>query len=77
MPSQCRAIVKTPGPLEASDADVLSDQLVRFVHKLYFEHLLVNPKDRRVVLLDALIGDLRIRDALVKGANSSSSQAFQ
>jgi len=61
-----RAIVKTPTPLEASDADVLSDQLVRFVHKLYFEHLLVNPKDRRVVLLDALIGDLRIRDALVK-----------
>jgi len=61
-----RAIVKTPSPLEASDADVLSDQLVRFVHKLYFEHLLVNPKDRRVVLLDALIGDLRIRDALVK-----------
>lgn len=61
-----RAIVRTPSPLDASQADVLNDQIVRFVHKLYFDHLLVNPKDRRVVLLDALIGDLRIRDALVK-----------
>ena len=62
-----RAIVKTPDPLDGSDPDALSDKLVGFVHKLYFEHLLVNPKDRRIVLLDAVIGDLRVRDALVKG----------
>jgi len=61
-----RAIVKTPDPLDGSDPDALSDKLVGFVHKLYFEHLLVNPKDRRIVLLDAVIGDLRVRDALVK-----------
>ena len=60
-----RAIVRTP-PLDAADNDALSDALVKFVHKLYFEHLLVNPKDRRVVLVEGLLGDLRLRDALVK-----------
>ena len=70
--SMFRAIVKTPDPLDGSDPDALSDKLVGFVHKLYFEHLLVNPKDRRIVLLDAVIGDLRVRDALVKGKYNSS-----
>ena len=41
------------------------DQIIGFVHKLYFEHLLVNPKDRRVVLVEQLLGDLSLRDLLV------------
>jgi len=58
-----RAIVRSPclsddkGLLSES---ALHDQLVAFVHKLYFEHLLVNPKDRRVVLVEALLGETRL-----------------
>merc|ERR1712203_1053178 len=44
----------------------LQNKIVQFVHKLYFEHLLVNPKDRRVVLVESLLGDVRLRDILVE-----------
>jgi actin-related protein 10 len=58
-----RAIIRSPrlsdekGLLSES---ALHDKLVAFVHKLYFEHLLVNPKDRRVVLVEALLGETRL-----------------
>ncbi len=35
-----------------------------FIHRLYFQHLLVNPKDRRVVLLDSLLGTFVVKEAL-------------
>ena len=54
--SSPRAIIRTPPNLETLDKDSLGDSLVEFVHKLYFEILLVNPKDRRVVLLESLLG---------------------
>ena len=41
--------------------DDLYDLLVPFVHSLYFKHLLVNPKDRRVVLVDPLLGAIRVK----------------
>jgi len=64
--SSPRAIIRTPPNLERLDKDSLGDSLVEFVHKLYFEILLVNPKDRRVVLLESLLGDTRLKDELVK-----------
>jgi hypothetical protein len=54
-----RAIVRSPNLMSVVDKPTLNDVLVGFVHKLYFEHLLLNPKDRRVVLVEALIGDTR------------------
>ena len=60
-----RAIVRSPKLTEfgknltENSAALLHDTLVTFVHKLYFEHLLVNPKDRRVVLVEALLGETR------------------
>ena len=60
-----RAIVKSP-KLDVGNESALQDALVKFVHKLYFEHLLVNPKDRRVVLVEQLLGDLRLRDGVVR-----------
>lgn len=54
-----RAVVRSPDLTSLVDRAALNDVLVPFVHKLYFEYLLVNPKDRRVVLLEALIGDTR------------------
>lgn len=53
-----RAVVRSPD-VTALDESALNDALVPFVHKLFFEYLLVNPKDRRVVLLEALIVDTR------------------
>ena len=59
--SSPRAIIRTPPNLETLDKDSLGDSLVEFVHKLYFEILLVNPKDRRVVLLESLLGKYFLR----------------
>lgn len=60
-----RAIIRTPMKLDDFDQDSLHDALVEFVHKLYFEILLVNPKDRRVVLIESLLGESRLKNELV------------
>ena len=69
-----RAIIRTPECLKVTNStdlksdeeyENLTDRIVSFVHKVYFEHLLVNPKDRRVVLVESLLGDVRLRDMLV------------
>jgi len=69
-----RAIIRTPECLNIKGSSKLTssnereqfrDKVVTFVHKLYFEHLLVNPKDRRVVLVESILGDLCLRDMLV------------
>lgn len=57
--------VSTAGIRDTGEDDE-DDALVSFVHRLYFEHLLVNPKDRRVVLVESVLGDVRIRDRLVR-----------
>ena len=64
--SSPRAILKTPPTFDTLDKEVLHDVLVEFVHRLYFEVLLVNPKDRRVVLLESLLGETRLKDELVE-----------
>ncbi len=64
--SSPRAVIKTPPNLTNLDGPSLHDALVDLVHKLYFEILLVNPKDRRVVLLESLIGDNRLKNELVE-----------
>ena len=64
--SSPRAILKTPPTFDTLDKEVLHDVLVGFVHRLYFEVLLVNPKDRRVVLLESLLGETRLKDELVE-----------
>ena len=64
--SSPRAILRTPAKLHQLDQDTLHDVLVDFVHRLYFEILLVNPKDRRVVLLESLLGETRLKDELVR-----------
>ena len=52
-----RAIIRSPNLKELGTE--FHDTVVAFVHKLYFEHLLVNPKDRRVVLVEDIIGATR------------------
>ena len=65
--SSPRAILKTPQNIDCTtEKEVLHDELVDFIHRLYFEVLLVNPKDRRVVLLESLVGETRIKEELVQ-----------
>ena len=53
-----RAILDTPSNMLELCRDKLYDALVDLVHRIYFTHLFVNPKDRRrVVLVDHLLGE--------------------
>ena len=67
-----RAILLTPTSIQklvngpSSNRHLLYEDLVGFVHTIYFKHLLVNPKDRRVVLLDALLGTIRLKEVLAE-----------
>ena len=61
-----RAIIRTPYNFDSIEITSLYDTLVDFVHKLYFETLLVNPKDRRVVLVESILADTRLKNELVK-----------
>ncbi|XP_013393078.1 actin-related protein 10-like [Lingula anatina] len=44
----------------------LYEILVDFIHMLYFRHVLVNPKDRRVVVCESLLTPTVFRDTLAK-----------
>ena len=64
-----RSVLRTPPELRDQGQgdlrrDGLYDRLVAFVHRIYFGHLLVNPKDRRVVLVDHLLGSIVAKEVL-------------
>eukprot|EP00096_Caligus_rogercresseyi_P014589 TRINITY_DN7099_c0_g1_i1.p1 TRINITY_DN7099_c0_g1~~TRINITY_DN7099_c0_g1_i1.p1 ORF type:complete len:374 (-),score=113.44 TRINITY_DN7099_c0_g1_i1:40-1161(-) len=66
---QPRKIIPSPKTLFQGNKiseDELYDEFVSFIHSLYFEHLLINPKDRRVVLVESVIGVACWRDVLAK-----------
>lgn len=64
---QPRAIVATPaGCIDNADVDQLYDSLQKFIHYLYFQHLLVNPKDRRVVVVECVLGRTVLRETLAR-----------
>ncbi|KAG8229891.1 hypothetical protein J437_LFUL009755 [Ladona fulva] len=44
----------------------LYNLLLHFVHYLYFKHLLVSPKDRRVVIVESLLSPTPFRETLAK-----------
>lgn len=55
-----RAIIRSPDLSNTKhDMDEVHDVFAEFVHKIYFEYLMVNPKDRRVVIVEALLGETR------------------
>lgn len=47
-------------------SDELYNALVDFVHQLYFKWLLVNPKDRRIVVVDSILGSSRFKETLAR-----------
>ncbi|XP_069684349.1 actin-related protein 10 [Periplaneta americana] len=52
--------------LNYSSKEELYDLLVEFLHNLYFRHLLVSPKDRRVVVVESLLCPTVFRETLAK-----------
>ncbi|KAK7002514.1 Actin-related protein 10, partial [Halocaridina rubra] len=62
----CRKRGKLVPVFQYEDAEELRHHLVDFIHKLYFRHLLVNPKDRRVVVVESVLCPIKIRTALAK-----------
>merc|ERR1712002_482072 len=51
---------------QATHADQLYPLLVDFIHQLYFKWLLVNPKDRRVVVVENILGSTLFKETLAK-----------
>ncbi|XP_045519379.1 actin-related protein 10 [Pieris brassicae] len=44
----------------------LYDNLVQMLHLLYFRHVLVNPKERKVVVIESLLTTTQFRETLAK-----------
>lgn len=63
---KCRETGNTVPVFETQDKEELRHRLVDFIHKLYFKHLLVNPKDRRVVVVENLLTPSNTRNILAK-----------
>ncbi|KAG7308971.1 hypothetical protein JYU34_004827 [Plutella xylostella] len=52
--------------LDYATAEELYENLVHMLHLLYFRHVLVNPKERRVVVVESLLSPTLFRDTLAK-----------
>ncbi|XP_046384525.1 actin-related protein 10 [Ischnura elegans] len=48
------------------DEEDLYNLLLHFIHYLYFKHLLVSPKDRRVVIVESVLCATNVRETLAK-----------
>ncbi|XP_071441346.1 actin-related protein 10 [Hetaerina americana] len=48
------------------DEEDLYNLLLHFIHYLYFKHLLVSPKDRRVVIVESVLCPTLFRETLAK-----------
>jgi len=50
----------------SKNEDDLYILLVEFLHQIYYRHLLVNPKDRRVVIVESILSPTIFRESLAK-----------
>ncbi|XP_060815900.1 actin-related protein 10 [Bombus pascuorum] len=48
------------------DTEDLYQLLVEFLHALFFRHVVISPKDARIVILESLLAPTQFRDTLVK-----------
>ncbi|KAE8750900.1 hypothetical protein FOCC_FOCC002328 [Frankliniella occidentalis] len=63
---RCPKDGRTRKVFDAVKADEQYNLLVEFIHNLYFRHLLVSPKDRRVVVVESVLCPTSIREMLAK-----------
>ncbi|XP_063296597.1 actin-related protein 10 [Pelobates fuscus] len=68
-----RSEIKKPGiakPIKVIQYNINTDELysylIEFIHMLYFRHLLVNPRDRRVVLIESVLSPSRFRETVAR-----------
>lgn len=62
----CQETGKVKKVSDYETEEELYDLLVEFIHNLYFRHLLVSPKDRRVVIVESLLCPTVFREALAR-----------
>ncbi|NP_001085939.1 actin-related protein 10 homolog S homeolog [Xenopus laevis] len=48
------------------NTEELYSYLIEFIHMLYFRHLLVNPRDRRVVLIESVLSPTHFRETITR-----------
>ncbi|KAH0620262.1 hypothetical protein JD844_020369 [Phrynosoma platyrhinos] len=65
--------IKKPGvskPIKVVQCNINTEELYsylkEFIHMLYFRHLLVNPRDRRVVIVESVLCPSHFRETLTK-----------
>ncbi|XP_054727182.1 actin-related protein 10 [Anastrepha obliqua] len=56
----------TKGLLEYENTDDLYDQFVDFLQVIFFKHLLVIPKERKIVIVENVLGQTVIRETLAR-----------
>ncbi|XP_028396133.1 actin-related protein 10-like [Dendronephthya gigantea] len=56
----------SPNGVASTTDDTLYGTLRDFIHQIYFRYLLVNPKERRVVLCESLLWPTKFREMLAK-----------
>ncbi|KAM9293859.1 actin-related protein 10 [Gastrophryne carolinensis] len=68
-----RSEIRKPGltkPIRVVQYNINTEELysylVEFIHMLYFRHLLVNPRDRRVVLIESVLSPSHFRETLTR-----------
>lgn len=49
-----------------SDRETMLRLLLEFIHHIHFKHLLVNPKDRRIVIVESVLASTLFRETLAK-----------
>lgn len=62
----CTAEKRMKRVYEYSSPEELYDNLVNMLHLLYFRHVLVNPKERKVVVVESLLTPTLFRETLAK-----------
>lgn len=63
---ECPETKQVKKVLNYSSKEDLYALLVEFIHTLYFRHLLVSPKDRRLVVVESLLCPTLFRETLAK-----------
>ncbi|CAH2055018.1 unnamed protein product, partial [Iphiclides podalirius] len=62
----CPSTRKFKRVYDYKSAEELYDNLVHMLHLLYFRHVLVNPKERKVVIVESLLTPTLFRETLAK-----------
>lgn len=66
IPSFVQSGSKKSSIFEYEDVSQLYNNLIKFLHKIFFKYLLVNHRERRVVLVESILSPTEFRDTLAR-----------